>query len=367
MATNNILEKTGTQCEDYDALDPKRAIGSRGFVSPLPEPNLKTMIECTLRGFMYWGQKVHIAKDLAQALEHHNSITVKDGKTDVLMAAFYLISDIENAQLEEMSKFSREDITKKFGEIIKNGVFYLHNNNWIQVESGFLQKNFIDVDLLLLNPTEGYFFYQRGWFAPSIRGVIKFSNLMDSKSVEKIRFLSRNLYRKGFQITFNQDIETVMLGCREQTRRGQGKGSGARITDELMNSYEELLRLGKAYSVELRNPEGAVIAGTFGFVGGGELACDSIFYPAIEYENCANASKEHFKSNISYAKVAMLAMIDRAKMSGYKFIDLGMVTSFTKNAFRAEYISRDEFFELLDSSPKNEELDFVTEWNPIKV
>ncbi|MHB8065540.1 MAG: hypothetical protein ACYDG2_23480, partial [Ruminiclostridium sp.] len=369
MSMNSVLERTEKANKasiDMAGLDPKKAVGYRGFVSPLPKPDLHTMIECTLRGFMYWGQRVHVVKDFEQALEHHNNLTIKDGKTDILMSAFYIISEIEPAHLEEISKKSRKEITEFFSKESSKGIYYLYDNKWVQVEGQLIERCFIEVDIIMINPKEGFFFYQRGWFAPAIRGVIKFSRIDNSKTVKKILFFSRNLYRKGFHVTFNQDIEAVMIGCRDQARKGQGRGAGTRITDDLMKSYVELLKLGKAYSVELRDPEGSVIAGIFGFVGDGELACDSIFYPATEQVNCENTTKEDFKSHIDYAKVTMVALFDRAKAIGYKFIDLGMVTSFTQNVFKAEYIPRDEFFELLAASPKNVEIDFITDWNPVE-
>jgi len=367
MSTKSDFDRIANESDAYRemaALDVRNAIGYRGFVSAKPGLNQETMIAGTLGGFMYWGQRVHIAGDLAQALEHHNNLTIKDGKTEILMAAFYLISDLNHIQLEEMSKRPREEITKFFSEECKKGVYY-YDNQWVQVPVRFLESNFIEVDLIMMNPGEGYFFYQRGWFSPAIRGVIKFSNLVGSKTVKNIRSVSRNLYRKGFNITFNQNIEAVMQGCRDQARKGQGKGAGSRITDALIKSYAELLSMGKAYSVELRNSQGDIVAGTFGFVGGSELACDSVFYPAVLQENCENNDCEDFKSNIDYAKVVMQELFDRAQMAGFQFIDLGMVTVFTKNTFKAEYIPREEFLALLENTPEDVEIDFTTEWNPL--
>lgn len=365
MELKNIIEKIENSedtLREIAALNVKDAVGYRGFISSKPDLTLETMMAGTARGFMYWGQRVYIAKDLDQAMEHHNYLTVKDGRTNILMAAFYLISDLSNEDLYQISKFSEKEITKIFINECSRGVYHCYNDTWIQIPATFLKNCFVNVDLMIISEDEGHFFYQMGWFAPEIRGVTKFSKLEGSKTIKKARYISRKLYRKGYYITFNQNLKAVMQGCIHQSRKGQTEGVGSRITNELMENYMELLKLGKAYSVELRDKEGEIISGIFGFISGGEIVCDSIFYPAIQKEDLEN---EVFKSNIDYAKVAVLAVFDRARAAGLEFIDLGMVTEFTQSNFKAEYISRDEFFSVLENLPENVKIDFESEWNPI--
>lgn len=337
------------------ALKIRDAIGYRGFISSIPEMSLRAFIAAMERGFMYWGQKIYLVKNLMEAEKHHNDSTQIDGHFNSMMTSFYLISNLTKDKLNGISRMANDEIKEIFLCEARNGVYFYYKKNWMLL-SGDQLTRFTDV--LLMKSEDGYFFYQRGWFSPEVRGVICFEDLNNSKTINNIYKISRNLYRNGYYVSFNRDLLSVIRGCKEQQRKGQNF-QNSRITDDFIKTYQQLQNLGKTYSVELRDPVGQVVAGTFGFRSGSVFGNESIFYPL----NITN-SEEGYKSKIDCAKVAFLALIERLKKAGFAYLDVGMVSGFTRNSFKAKYITREEFLDMFNKKPNDIEIDFFNDWNP---
>ena len=58
-------------------------------------------------------------------------------------------------------------------------------------------------------------------------------------------------------------------------------------------------------------------------------------------------------------------MICRMKQAGYSFMDLGMVTTFTKQSFKAKYVTREKFIDLIKNRPDYGNINLIDKWNPM--
>jgi len=118
-----------------------------------------------------------------------------------------------------------------------------------------------------------------GWWSPDPRGVLPLDGLRVTRSLAKSC--------RRFTITVDTDFEAVMRGCGDP-RRPSGW-----ITEQFVEAYAELHRLGWAHSVEARDAEGRLVGGLYGVEVGGLFAGESMF------------SRERDAS-----KVALVALVD---------------------------------------------------------
>ena len=79
------------------------------------------------------------------------------------------------------------------------------------------------------------------WHSPDPRFVLFPEKLHVSASMKKL------LRKSEFRITLDNDFSGVIKGCSEIDRPGQG---GTWITNDMINAYTELHRLGWAHSAE---------------------------------------------------------------------------------------------------------------------
>ena len=105
------------------------------------------------------------------------------------------------------------------------------------------------------------------WRLPEERAVVVLNKLRFG------RHLVRDIRRKDFEVTFNQDFEGVVRGCAQKTESRPETW----ITEELIDCYLELHRLGCAHSAEARQ-DGKVVGGAFGVGVGGYFCADSLFF-----------------------------------------------------------------------------------------
>lgn len=102
------------------------------------------------------------------------------------------------------------------------------------------------------------------WWSPNPRGVIEPAKIKISKSLQKSI--------QKFKFTINQDFELVMRYCADEKR------SSRWITEEVIQAYLKLHKLGIAHSVEVRDKTGALIGGLYGVEVGGLFAGESMFH-----------------------------------------------------------------------------------------
>ncbi len=141
-----------------------------------------------------------------------------------------------------------------------------------------------------LSPERIWFAYQNGifpwfnpgeeilWWFPDPRFVLFPDRLKVSKSMKKI------LAKNQFTITENLCFSDVMRSCQQMIRPNQ---DGSWITDELIESYAELNRYGKAKSIEVWE-DNVLVGGFYGVIVGRVFCGESMF------SKVSNASKAGF-------------------------------------------------------------------------
>jgi leucyl/phenylalanyl-tRNA--protein transferase len=134
------------------------------------------------------------------------------------------------------------------------------------------------------------------WWSPDPRGILPLDNFKCSKSLKKF---ARNC---DYQITVNNAFDQVIDICATIPRND----SGTWITEDMINAYKNLHRLGHAQSVEVWR-EGVLVGGLYGIIVGKVFCGESMFHKAT------NASK-----------LAMLFLVELLKSQNAEFIDCQM-------------------------------------------
>jgi len=160
------------------------------------------------------------------------------------------------------------------------------------------------------------------WQSPDPRFVLFPDKLHVSSSMRKI------LNSCAFDITFNKDFIGVINGCSEIFRPDQ---VGTWITNDIIEGYTELHRLGFAHSAEAWQ-DGELAGGCYGVLLGKAFFGESMFAK---------------KSNAS--KAAFLSLAQKLFGQGLLFIDCQTPTRHLAS-LGGEEISREDFLQLLKTS-----------------
>jgi leucyl/phenylalanyl-tRNA--protein transferase len=177
------------------------------------------------------------------------------------------------------------------------------------------------VETLILAYSQGIFpwpleeAYPLFWFCPEPRGVLDFDDLHVPKSLAKL------LRKNEFRVTFNQAFPRVIEECAKQPRPGQ---EGTWIVPAILPAYEAFHREGYAHSVEVWRGD-ALVGGLYGVSVQGVFSGESMF---------------HLEPNTS--KLALLAMAEKLRELGLKWMDIQMLTPVTE-LLGGHYISRRDF------------------------
>ena len=163
------------------------------------------------------------------------------------------------------------------------------------------------------------------WYSPDPRTIIPLDNCSVPRSTKQL------IKKKIFRIEIDKNFEAVMRGCagREETW----------ISEEIIESYIRLHRLGYAHSVESIDSEG-LAGGLYGVALGSAFFGESMF---------------SYRSGSS--KVALAFLIDHLKEKGFKLLDIQYITPHLQ-MFGATEISRKNYLDLLRHAME-EKVDFV--------
>ena len=134
-----------------------------------------------------------------------------------------------------------------------------------------------------------------GWWSPEQRGVLPLDGLRVSRS------LARSC--AGFEVRLDTAFEQVIEACAD-LRRPQGW-----ITDDILDAYVELHRLGWAHSLEAWSPDGSLAGGLYGVAIGGLFAGESMF---------------HRRTDAS--KVALVSLVSLLRAGGGMLLDVQWCT-----------------------------------------
>ncbi len=162
------------------------------------------------------------------------------------------------------------------------------------------------------------------WWSPDPRMVLFPEELKISRSLKKV------LKNKSFEIKFNTNFEEVIKNCATVKRKGQ---DGTWITDEMMQAYITLHKLGFAHSVETYL-NGKLVGGLYGVAIGGAFFGESMFYKVSDA-----------------SKVAFVHLVWHLQKKGFDIIDCQQSTPHMAR-FGAREIPRSKFLDILNTSVK---------------
>lgn len=134
------------------------------------------------------------------------------------------------------------------------------------------------------------------WFSPNPRGVIPLD------AFHQPARLARVIRSGRFETVIDRDFEGVIRAC------AQRPGEGTWISEEIVQSYLTLHRLGMAHSVEAWRL-GRLVGGLYGVHLGGAFFGESMF---------------HRETDAS--KLALAVLVDRLTRHGFQLLDVQWLT-----------------------------------------
>ena len=131
------------------------------------------------------------------------------------------------------------------------------------------------------------------WWSPSQRAVIEPGEMKVSRS------LGKRIRNGGFEVTFDQDFQAVVIGCQQP----RDASSGTWITDEMLHAYTQMHQAGLAHSVEVREGD-ALVGGLYG------ISLGKFFFGESMFSRVRDASKVGFFHLNQYLKELDFVLID---------------------------------------------------------
>jgi leucyl/phenylalanyl-tRNA--protein transferase len=181
----------------------------------------------------------------------------------------------------------------------------------------------LSVDRLLLAYRNGIFPWYEGehilWWCPQPRFVLYPANLKVSKSMQQL------IKKKSFHFTINKAFQEVIRNCKQSKRKEQ---DGTWITDEVEQAYNNLYRLGYAFSAETWQGD-ELVGGLYG------IKLGKVFFGESMFSKVSNASK-----------FAFICYVKQLQSEGIELIDCQVYTSHLES-LGAAMIPREKFVELL--------------------
>jgi leucyl/phenylalanyl-tRNA--protein transferase len=153
-----------------------------------------------------------------------------------------------------------------------------------------------------------------GWFSPDPRGIIPLSTFHVPHG------LKRTLKKSVFEIRFNTAFEAVIRACAKRAETW--------ISEQIIQSYLNLHRLGFAHSVEAWLG-GELAGGLYGVCVQGAFFGESMFYRVPDA-----------------SKVALVELVNRLTHKGFRLLDTQYVNDHLKQ-FGATEILRPTYMRLL--------------------
>jgi len=151
-----------------------------------------------------------------------------------------------------------------------------------------------------------------GWFSPDPRGILPLD------AVHVPARLGRVVRSGRFEVSTDRDFEGVMRACAERP------GEGTWISEDILQCYTALHRLGLAHSIEVWH-EGRMVGGLYGVHLGGAFFGESMFHRVTDA-----------------SKVALVSLVDRLQRRGFELLDIQWVTPHLEQ-FGAVSIPRREY------------------------
>jgi leucyl/phenylalanyl-tRNA--protein transferase len=154
-----------------------------------------------------------------------------------------------------------------------------------------------------------------GWWSPVDRAILPLRGLRISRSLRQST--------RRFQVSVDADFEGVIRGCADSRRRDPW------ITDDFVEAYVQLHRLGWAHSVEVWDIDGRLVGGLYGVAVGGLFAGESMFHEVRDA-----------------SKVALVHLVVVMNQGGGRLLDVQWQTPHLES-LGAVVIGRDAYIEKL--------------------
>lgn len=177
------------------------------------------------------------------------------------------------------------------------------------------------------------------WWSPDPRFVLFPENLHVSKSARKK--LNKTTSDSLYKYTMDTAFKEVITECKSAYRKGQ---KGTWITDEMLEAYCLLHKLGYAHSIELWK-DSLLIGGLYG------VSLGNCFFGESMFSKESNASK-----------IVFIRFIQFIKHKGFNLIDCQVYTPYLESLGALE-IPRPGFIKLLKNGLKNKT--FKGNWSRI--
>jgi leucyl/phenylalanyl-tRNA--protein transferase len=132
---------------------------------------------------------------------------------------------------------------------------------------------------------------QMAWWSPDPRAVLPLDGLRVSRSLRRSC--------RDYMVRVDTAFDDVIVACASASR------PGGWISDEVVDAYRELHRLGWVHSVEAWGADGSLCGGLYGVAIGGFFAGESMF---------------HVRRDAS--KVALVALVSMLRASGALLLDV---------------------------------------------
>jgi leucyl/phenylalanyl-tRNA--protein transferase len=182
---------------------------------------------------------------------------VEQTKTDAIGSASDTISDVP---VEPMpSRFDLPDPRSAEGDVVALGGDLEPGTILQAYRRGMFPMNFSDGPL--------------AWWSPVDRAIIPLHGLKVSRSLKQST--------RRYLVSIDEDFESVVEGCAYADR------PHGWITEEFIEAYTELHRLGWAHSVEVWGINGELVGGLYGVSIGGLFAGESMFHVARDASKVA--------------------------------------------------------------------------------
>ncbi|MGA3243327.1 MAG: leucyl/phenylalanyl-tRNA--protein transferase [Bacteroidota bacterium] len=185
----------------------------------------------------------------------------------------------------------------------------------------------IDSNFLLKAYCSGYFPMaddktgEIGWYSPDPRAIFELDGLRVPRS------LSLTMKKKPFELLVNTQFEKVMRACAARKETW--------ISEEIIQSYVELQRLGFAHSVECWKDQ-KLVGGLYG------VAIAGAFFGESMFSEMRDASK-----------IALVFLVDRMNTRGFELLDTQFVTPHLAR-FGAKEIAREDYLRRLKKALRKE-------------